>query len=209
MLFKLSLPIVITISVFVSGSNSQACPEWVTDMQEATLANYTTWPGIQLTLSSPRCGFNCTVSVQSKSLQAAGEPAFLENLLWPGAQLVLPSQDRALDSTIKVQSQIPNFADEPALLDNTPWRLASITKTFTAVAILKLSERGQLDLHAPAVQYLPSWAIDLLRQSQGAVNAEKISTWHLLHHTSGLGDFASDPRWLKEVLSSPQHKWTP
>ena len=161
--------ILLAISSFLYGRKPQACPQWVTSMLEVTLANYTTWPGIQLTLSSPYCGLDCTTSIQSKS---------------------------------------GDFAGEPALLDDTPWRLASITKTFTAVAILKLTERAQLDLHAPAVRYLPGWAIDLLQQSQGVANAGQITTWQLLHHTSGLGDFASDPRWLREVLSMPQHKWT-
>lgn len=163
------IQIVLAISSFVRGGTSPACPHWVTSMLEVTLANYTTWPGIQLTLSSPYCNLDCTSSVQS------------------GAD---------------------EFAEEPALLDHTPWRLASITKTFTAVAILKLSERAQIDLHGPAVQYLPGWAINLLEQSQGVGNASQITTWQLLHHTSGLGDFASDPRWMQEVLSAPQHMWT-
>ncbi|KAK5096442.1 hypothetical protein LTS08_007698 [Lithohypha guttulata] len=160
----------VLLAIFlIHGSSSQTCPQWVESMLEAALANSTTWPGIQLTLSSPYCGLDCTTSVQSKA-------------------------DR--------------FADEPALLDDTPWRIASITKTFTAVAILKLVERGQLDLYAPAVQYLPDWAVELLEQSQGVINASQITTWQLLHHTSGLGDFASDPRWMQEVLNSPQHVWT-
>lgn len=165
----LLIPILLAVSLFVHGNNSQACPQWVTSMLEVTLANSTTWPGIQLTLSSPHCGLDCTTSVQSKASE---------------------------------------FAGEPALFDDTPWRLASITKTYTAVAILKLAERTQLDLYAPAVQYLPSWAVDLLEQSQGVVHAGQITTSQLLHHTSGLGDFASDPRWLREVLGAPQHMWT-
>ncbi|KAK5100950.1 hypothetical protein LTR70_001013 [Exophiala xenobiotica] len=169
MLLALRMRVFLAISFFIYGTNSQACPQWVTSMLEATLANHITWPGIQLTLSSPHCGLNCTTSVQSKA---------------------------------------SDFAGEPALFDDTPWRLASITKTFTAVAILKLAERAQLDLYAPAVQYLPGWAVDLLQRSQGAINAEQITTWHLLHHTSGLGDFATDPRWLQEVLSMPHHMWT-
>lgn len=150
--------------------DSLSCPHWIKSMLEVTLANYTTWPGIQLTLSSPHCGIDCTTSVQSTS---------------------------------------SGFAGEPALFDNTPWRLASITKTFTAVAILKLAERAQLDLHAPSVLYLPDWAIDLVQQSQGVADAGQITTWHLLHHTSGLGDFASDPKWMQQLLDEPQHMWTP
>lgn len=154
---------------FNYGNISQTCPQWVISMLEIELANHTTWPGIQLTLSSPHCSLDCTTSVQSTA---------------------------------------SDFADEPALFDDTTWRLASITKTFTAVAILKLAERAQLDLYAPAVRYLPSWAIGLLQQSQGSEYAEQITTWHLLHHTSGLSDFASDPQWMQELLRTPQHMWT-
>jgi len=169
MLLLIHIHILLAISFFIHGNNSQACPQWVTSMLEVTLANSTAWPGIQLTLSSPHCGLDCTTSVQS---------------------------------------QASEFVGEPALFDDTPWRLASITKTFTAVAILKLAERAQLDLYAPAVQYLPGWAVDLLEQSQGVVNAGRITTWQLLHHPSGLGDFATDPQWVQEVMAMPQHMWT-
>lgn len=170
MALPIHLRIVLTISFFIYGLNSQACPQAVAHLLETTLTNYTTWPGIQLTLTSRQCGLDCTISVQSNA---------------------------------------PEFADEPALLDDTPYRLASITKIYTAVAILKLVERGQVDVHAPAIKYLPSWAIEMVQQSQGAEDAGKITTWHLLHHTSGLGDFATDPNWMEAIFNDPQHMWTP
>ena len=39
--------------------------------------------------------------------------------------------------------------------DSTLFRLASISKTFTAVAVLQLAEHGEVDLHADINNYLP------------------------------------------------------
>ena len=39
---------------------------------------------------------------------------------------------------------------------STPLRIASVTKSLTAVVALQLVEEGKLDLDAPARQYAPS-----------------------------------------------------
>lgn len=57
--------------------------------------------------------------------------------------------------------------------------LASISKQFTAFAIMHLAERGLLDIDQPAYLYLPAdMRID-----------ESITVHHLLSHTSGLYNF--------------------
>ncbi|GAB2611904.1 hypothetical protein GCM10027191_04650 [Novilysobacter erysipheiresistens] len=61
----------------------------------------------------------------------------------------------------------------------TNYRLASITKQFTAAAILLLAENGALDLDDPLRQWLPS----LPPATEG------ITLHHLLSHTSGLVDY--------------------
>ncbi len=61
----------------------------------------------------------------------------------------------------------------------TNYRLASITKQFTAAAILLLAEDGRLRLEDGARKWLPS-----LPQATGAVTLR-----HLLTHTSGLVDY--------------------
>ncbi len=66
-------------------------------------------------------------------------------------------------------------AGVPAQTD-TIYEIASLSKQFTAAAILQLAEQGKLDLEAPAVQYLP----DL------PAAAQTITVRQLLHHTSGL-----------------------
>ncbi|MEV8631461.1 serine hydrolase domain-containing protein [Streptosporangium sp. NPDC051023] len=60
-------------------------------------------------------------------------------------------------------------------------RVGSVTKSFTAVAILQQVERGRVDLDAPVARYLP-----------GLVPGElgrQITVRMLLNHTSGIGDY--------------------
>lgn len=68
---------------------------------------------------------------------------------------------------------------------DTKFCIASITKPMTALAVLMLMERGALELHQRAANYLPaSLAID-----------SSITVHHLLTHTSGLPDFEALPNF--------------
>ncbi len=59
-------------------------------------------------------------------------------------------------------------------------RVGSISKTFTAVAVLQQAERGRIRLDAPVADYLP----DLIPGERG----REITVRMLLNHTSGIGD---------------------
>ncbi|MEU6918827.1 serine hydrolase domain-containing protein [Streptomyces olindensis] len=59
-------------------------------------------------------------------------------------------------------------------------RVGSISKTFTAVAVLQQVERGRIRLDAPVADYLP----DLIPGERG----REITVRMLLNHTSGIGD---------------------
>lgn len=56
------------------------------------------------------------------------------------------------------------------------FNIASITKQFTAVAILQLMEQGKLSLHDEITKYLPDYP----------VNGQKITIENLLTHTAGI-----------------------
>ncbi|WP_418961603.1 serine hydrolase domain-containing protein [Streptomyces tritici] len=60
-------------------------------------------------------------------------------------------------------------------------RVGSVTKTFTAVAVMREVERGRVRLDAPIGEYLP----DLVPGERG----RRITVRMLLNHTSGLPDF--------------------
>nr|WP_244919424.1 serine hydrolase domain-containing protein [Nostoc commune] len=60
----------------------------------------------------------------------------------------------------------------------TKFRIGSITKQFTATAILQLQEQGLLSVHQKISTYLPDYP-----------NGEQISIHQLLNHTSGIPNF--------------------
>ncbi|MBB6454963.1 CubicO group peptidase (beta-lactamase class C family) [Salirhabdus euzebyi] len=69
---------------------------------------------------------------------------------------------------------------EKKLTPQTPMRLASLSKSFTALAIMQLVEKGQIDLDAPVTTYIPWFSFkstDLSKQ---------ISIRNLLNQTSGI-----------------------
>ncbi|HET9647344.1 MAG TPA: serine hydrolase domain-containing protein [Microlunatus sp.] len=63
----------------------------------------------------------------------------------------------------------------------TVFRIGSITKTFTAVAIMQLAEHGRIDLDAPAARYLRSYALVPFPPGD-----RPASVRHLLTHTAGI-----------------------
>lgn len=71
------------------------------------------------------------------------------------------------------------YANDQSKTSNNPdtrFQLASIGKTFTAVAVLQLKEKNKLKLDDPVIKYLPAFPF------------EKITIRQLLSHTSGLPD---------------------
>ncbi len=99
-----------------------------------------------------------------------------------------------------VEHPVPVTAD-------TLYQIGSITKTFTATALMRLVERGQLELDAPLVQYLPDLT---LRDAQVA---GRLTLRHLLTHTGGwVGDYFDDTgagddalaQMVKQVGNLPQ-----
>ena len=76
---------------------------------------------------------------------------------------------------------------------NTPetkFRLGSITKQFTAVAVLQLVEQGKIKLEDPVKKYYPdapaAWVA--------------ITIHHLLNHTSGIPSYTSLPDFFEKFL---------
>ncbi|MCL1842394.1 MAG: serine hydrolase [Defluviitaleaceae bacterium] len=68
--------------------------------------------------------------------------------------------------------------------ENTVFRLGSISKPFTAIAIMQLVEEGILDLNTPIIEYLPDFSIN----PSGILGGDyrNITAQMLLTHTSGI-----------------------
>lgn len=90
------------------------------------------------------------------------------------------------------------FADIPShtpVSENTVFRIGSISKTFTAIAIMQLCETGLIDLDAPASEYLHAFALLPARRDHLPPTVR-----HLLTHTAGLPQLIYPSRALQPVL---------
>lgn len=83
-------------------------------------------------------------------------------------------------------------ADRPVTPD-TAFRIASMTKSTTALAILALRDRGRLALDAPLADYIPQFAA----VAPATRDSAPVTVRHLLTHTAG---FVTDDPWGDRVL---------
>ena len=84
--------------------------------------------------------------------------------------------------------------DNQPVTPDTSFLLGSMSKSFTALAVMQLVEEGLIDLDTPVNQYLPWFTV------QG--EAEAITVSHLLHHTSGIPENAPRARGHDQSLSA-------
>lgn len=77
---------------------------------------------------------------------------------------------------------------------NSVFQIGSMTKQFTAIAILMLEEQGKLKISDPVAKYIPSYP-----------NGNNITIHNLLTHTSGIKDFTK----MKSLQDIAQKEMTP
>lgn len=77
---------------------------------------------------------------------------------------------------------------------DTIWSLASVTKPFTATAVMLLVERGLLSLDEPLHRYIP----EFLRAPTTPFNRRHVTLRHALAHCSGLPGFSEDNLALRQ-----------
>ena len=86
------------------------------------------------------------------------------------------------------------FADRASRRPSDPrtlYRIASITKTFTATAVMRLRDEGKLALDDPAVAYLPE--LEAARSPLGPI--ESLTIRRMLSHESGLQSEPPGTNW--------------
>ena len=96
---------------------------------------------------------------------------------------------------------------------DTPIFVASITKLYTATAIMQLYERGALCLDDPMSKYLPEKLIQGIHVYEGKDFSLEITIKELLSHTSGIADYYTEkPKGGKSLfevfLEEPTRSWT-
>ena len=83
---------------------------------------------------------------------------------------------------------VQDLAMEKPVTGESLFRIASMSKAFTALAILKLRDEGNISLEAPAEAYVP----ELKNWRYPTTDSPKITVRNLLNHTAG---FVEDNPW--------------
>ncbi len=85
---------------------------------------------------------------------------------------------------------LADVANKRPLTTNSSFRIGSITKQFTAVAILMLVKEGKLSLDDKLAKFYP-----------GVANADKISIRQMLNHTSGIRSYTETAEFLENAVA--------
>jgi len=92
-----------------------------------------------------------------------------------------------------------NYELRVANSPSTRFHIASVSKPFTAIAILQFEEQGRLSISDPVARFLPDFP-----------NGDKIKLEHLLTHTSGIPNvndlpdydtFARSPHTVEQLVA--------
>jgi CubicO group peptidase (beta-lactamase class C family) len=90
---------------------------------------------------------------------------------------------------------VADVASRRPVTEDTVFRVGSVTKTFTAVAVMQLWEQGLLDLDATADRYLRRYRLVPAR-----AGLRPPTVRHLLTHTAGIGEVAHPSRMFGRLF---------
>ena len=114
----------------------------------------------------------------------------------PGLSIAIVEDDKV------IYARGFGFKDLDSASPTTPrtlFGIGSVTKSFTALAILKLVEEGKIDINDPIEKYVP-----LRIRPFG----EEITIHHLLTHSSGIPALAYAEAFIRSILGL-DHYWLP
>lgn len=108
----------------------------------------------------------------------------------PGAAVIVVKDGKTL---FRKAYGMANLELGVPLQPDMVFRLGSITKQFTATAILLLAEEGKLNVQDRIEKHLPGYP----------THGHTITIEHLLTHTSGIQSYTGMPGWMRDKIMTP------
>lgn len=119
----------------------------------------------------------------------------------PGLALAITSEDHLL---YVGHYGFADLTHRTPVTDQTLFQIGSISKSFTALALMHLWDEGTFDPQTPVREYLPWWEVQ--------TDFEPITGHHLLTHTSGIPANRDDiygSRYMAWALREQATAWPP
>ncbi|WP_249897350.1 serine hydrolase domain-containing protein [Paenibacillus sp. PK3_47] len=107
-----------------------------------------------------------------------------------GMGILLDNRQKSWEDNKVLIAKGYNMADYSNNLPNGPdtiYQIGSLTKAFTAAAILQLGESGKLSIDDPVVTYIKDYP------------NPKVTLYHLLTHTSGIPNYTNFPGFQNSI----------
>ena len=121
----------------------------------------------------------------------------------PGVLFSIKSGDGKL--TWSGAAGINNLSLGDSLQVRQTFRIASVTKTYVAAAILRLMEKKVLRLEDPISKHLSPTHAAILAQDY---DLEQITIQQILRHSAGFFDHTNAPEFFGKVFATPDYEWT-
>jgi serine beta-lactamase-like protein LACTB len=132
---------------------------------------------------------SATANINRAGPPVAAMNAYLKTVFQhdrPGASVLIVQNGKTL---LNRAYGLANVELNVPMRTDTVFGIASVSKQFTAAAILKLAESGKVDVKAPVTRYLP----------QAPTTWQTITVENLLTNTSGLGNLYDDAAFRARV----------
>ena len=147
------------------------------------------WSRVDISLFATSLVFSVAVHAQEATSTDAALAKTIETTLAPhfkadepGATVIVTRDGKPI---YRGAFGLANVEKKTPLMPDDVLRIGSITKQFTAVAILMLADQGKLSVSDPITKYLSDYP-----KTGDAVTIE-----HLLTHTSGVPSYTSSPEY--------------
>lgn len=128
------------------------------------------WAFVNATLASPLTQDHLYEDIDAYIVE------YMHRLNIPGASLAIVEGDKIVHVRGFGKARPKGESPTP----QTPFFIGSLTKSFTALAVMQLVEIGKVELDAPVQHYLPWFRV------ADPIASSKMTVRHLLNQTSGL-----------------------